>query len=102
MTSCSRLPVHSDRIAQDLHLIPFYPYGKFPSGTENSNIRFLNDLQGPLDCVQSPHNVVFLPGCGGYAAHHAGTIHEEEKQKNRTDWDLRPIMSCSNTYPVVI
>ena len=31
--------------------------------------------------MQPLHNVVLLPGCGGYAAQHAGTIHEEEKQK---------------------
>jgi len=27
-THCGRLPVYSDRIAQDLHLIPFYPAGR--------------------------------------------------------------------------
>ena len=47
-----------------------------PTGTENSNIQF------------------YPPRRGGFAA--------GRNKKNRTDWDLRPIMSCSNTSPVLI
>ena len=34
MDFAADLPAYSDRIAQDLHLIPFYPDGLPPPGTE--------------------------------------------------------------------
>jgi len=40
MAFCGPLPVHSDRIAEDLHLIPYYP----PiGGTRKVNLQFSND-----------------------------------------------------------
>ena len=73
----ARLPVYSDRIAQDFHLIPFYPCGwcfRLALKTQLFNCRISS----------SPPRGI----CGGQAT------------KNRTDWDLRPIMSCSNISPI--
>ena len=39
MDIAAGLPVHSDRIVQDLHLIPYYPADLHPAGTEKTYVK---------------------------------------------------------------
>lgn len=86
------LPAYSDRITQDFNLIPFYS-----AGAENS-IRLSRLTAGAAGLNAAPAQPCrSLCRRGDWRQCMLALYTRKEQQKNRTDWDLRPIMSCLNT-----